>query len=139
MAHAVTSGIISIFVWSHFHSVWCAFVSFAAGTLIDLDHLIDYYANHPYTANLKKIYVACLDMNLKKLYLVLHSYEFIILLWFAIYTFSLSDIWKAVAIGFTQHLIFDQIINPITPLGYFLTYRIIKGFSKKVLIKEAKK
>ena len=80
--------------------------------------------------------MTCLDMNLKKLYLVLHSYEFIAILWIAIYLFSLSNIWKAAAIGFTQHIIFDQLVNPIVPFGYFLTYRMIKGFSKKALIKE---
>lgn len=75
-------------------------------------------------------------MNLNKIYLVLHSYEFIMLFWIAIYFFSLSNTWKAVAIGFTQHLIFDQIINPVTPLAYFLTYRIIRGFRKNAIIKK---
>lgn len=134
----MTSGIISIFVWSHFNSAWCALVSFAAGTFVDIDHLIDYYASHPYTLSIKKIYMTCLDMNLKKIYLILHSYEFITLLWLAIYIFTLSNTWKAMAIGFTQHLIFDQIVNPVTPLTYFLTYRIVKGFNKKALLKEIK-
>lgn len=75
-------------------------------------------------------------MNLKKWFLLLHSYELIALLWGAIWLFSLSDIWKAVAIGFTQHMVLDQILNPINTYGYFLTFRIMKGFNKKSIIKE---
>ncbi len=138
MAHAVTSGIISIFVWSYFQSVWYAAVSFAAGVLIDLDHLIDYYASHPFTANARTIYFACLKMNLKKLYIVLHSYEIIACLWIAIYVFSLENFWKAVAIGLTQHIIFDQIVNPMSKYSYFIVYRIAKGFRRNDLIEEAK-
>ncbi len=75
-------------------------------------------------------------MDLERIYILFHSYELIALLWIAIYAFSLSDIWKAVAIGFTQHLIFDQLTNPFNTFGYFLTYRAIKGFKKNYLIQE---
>ncbi len=83
--------------------------------------------------------MTCLDMNLKRLYLVLHSYEFIAICWCAIYAFSLSNIWKAAAIGLTQHIIFDQLVNPVKPLAYFIIYRMINGFDKKTVLKEIKK
>jgi dolichol kinase len=136
IAHAVTSGIISAFVWMHFRSFSCAAVSFIAGVFIDLDHLIDYYAAHRFTFSVKRIYCACVRIRFKKLYLLLHSYEIVIILWIAIYAFSLSDIWKAAAIGLTQHIIFDQITNPISALGYFLTYRIMKGFKKDHIVQK---
>lgn len=106
--------------------------------MIDLDHLIDYYASHPFTANARTIYFTCLRMDLKKVYIVLHSYEIIACLWITIYVFYLGNFWKAVAIGLTQHIIFDQIVNPISAYSYFLTYRIAKGFKRNDLIEEAK-
>jgi len=78
-------------------------------------------------------------MKVKRLYLVLHSYEILIALWSAIFIFSLSNFWKAIAVGLTQHMILDQITNPISRLGYFFTYRIARGFDKELILKEARK
>lgn len=77
-------------------------------------------------------------MNIKKLYILLHSYEFIALLWVLIYTLSLSIAWKAAAIGFTQHLILDQLTNPVNTYGYFLTYRIVNRFDTNKIINQEK-
>jgi hypothetical protein len=134
--HVVTSGIVSALVWIWFKSFGCAAVSFITGVFIDLDHLVDYYSAHRFTFSIKRIYCACLRVNFRKLYLLLHSYELVAILWAAICLFSLSNIWKAAAIGLTQHLIFDQISNPINTFGYFLTYRIINGFDRDRIIKD---
>jgi hypothetical protein len=40
----------------------------------------------------------------------------------------------ALAIGASQHIIFDQFTNPIKPLGYFLTYRAMKKFKTEDII-----
>ena len=75
-------------------------------------------------------------MRLKRFYLLLHSYEILIVLWAAIIILGLSNIWKAVAIGFTQHIILDNITNPIRRMGYFLSYRASKNFDSKLLLKK---
>ncbi|MBN2453336.1 MAG: hypothetical protein JXB40_03640 [Candidatus Omnitrophica bacterium] len=129
--HLIASGIVSICVGAWFRSIGCAIISFMAGTLIDLDHLIDYYASFGFTLNIKDIYRACHDVKLKKLYLILHSYEILILLWAVIFAFGLSKYWIAIAIGFTQHIFIDQITNEVNPMGYFLAYRFSKKFKKE--------
>jgi hypothetical protein len=134
IGHVIASGFVSVFVGVHFKSFGCAAVSFASGVLIDLDHLIDYYANHGFTWKAKAVYDSCRKVTFKKLYLLLHSYELIALLWVLVSVYQLSNVWKAIAIGFTQHMIFDQITNPINTLGYFLTYRVIKGFKKESIM-----
>jgi hypothetical protein len=131
----VVSGIISACLWFHFKSFACAAVSFLAGVLIDLDHLIDFYANNRFTLSLKRICCACLRIRFRRLYILLHSYELLLVLWLAIFAFSLSDVWKAAAIGLTQHIIFDQLTNPMTRYGYFLTYRLARRFDKNVIIR----
>ncbi len=134
LGHVIASGFISALVWVFFKSFGCAVVSFLSGILIDSDHIIDYYANHGFTFKIKTMYYACVDIKLKKVYIILHSYELIALLWVLICLFSLSNIWKAFAIGLTQHLIIDQVTNPIKKPGYFLTYRIINGFKREHII-----
>lgn len=138
VGHVAISSIISLFVWASFRSWPCALASFLAGVFIDLDHLIDYYSCHAFTVKAKDVYDACAEMSMKKLYLFLHSYEIMFLMWAAIYIFSLPDIWKAAAIGMTQHLILDQVTNPITIPGYFLTYRMLNGFKKEAMLRQTK-
>ena len=135
VAHAVTSGVISVLVGIHFKSGGCGLISFIAGTLIDLDHLFDYFVSHRFTLSIKRIYCACRRTRFKRLFILLHSYELIAVLWIAIYAFSLSNMWKAAAIGLTQHLIFDQMTNPIHRFGYFLTYRLMNRFSRDRIIR----
>jgi len=128
LPHIVASGIISAISLAYFKSAGYAVISFLAGVLIDGDHLIDYYLNHGFTFNLKKIYRCCLAIDLKRIYLVLHSYELIFFLWAAIYIFSLSLFWQAIALGLTQHMILDQISNPIKTFAYFFAYRAANNF-----------
>lgn len=130
----LASGIIGVLAGFYFKSVECAVVSFIAGVAIDVDHLIDYYSGHKFSFDLMDIYQTCLDMRLKKFYLILHSYEIIIVLWLAIIILNLPDIWKAAAIGLTQHVILDNITNPIKRMGYFLSYRALKNFDSKLLL-----
>lgn len=131
----MTSGVISTFVWIHFRSFGCAALSFVSGVFIDLDHLLEYFTHYKFTFSLKRIYCACARSRFKRLYLVIHSYELVILLWIAIYAFGLSNAWKAVAIGMTQHIIFDQLTNPLRRYGYFMTYRIAQGFRKEKIVR----
>jgi hypothetical protein len=131
IGHIAISSVVSVFVYYFFKSFPAAFASFLTGTLIDFDHFFDYYANHHFTLSLRKVYEASEATNFKKLYLLLHSYELVVILWLAITILSLGPIWKGVAIGLTQHMIVDQFTNPMTFKGYFLIYRIAKGFKKE--------
>ena len=132
--HIIASGIIGIAVLLYFKSLPCAIASFAAGILVDLDHFFDYYLNYRFTLKIRDIYYACLEVNLKRLYVIFHSYELVIALWLLIYYMSLGNIWKALAIGATQHMIIDQITNTFNMFGYFLIYRILHGFKKELII-----
>lgn len=133
-AHLVTSGAISVAVGFWFKSIPCGLAVFVSGVAIDLDHLLDYACTHGFSLNLKKVYYACNNVDLKRLILILHSYELLILFWAAIFAFSLSNVWVALAIGMTQHIIFDQLTNPLNKFGYFLSYRMLKGFKTELLI-----
>ena len=109
-------------------------ILFLTGVLIDLDHLVDYCLARGLTLKLRTIYAACADLSLPKLYIFLHSYELLLLFWLAIYAFSLDKLWVAAAIGLTQHVIFDQITNPVNGLGYFLSYRFARNFDMDLIV-----
>lgn len=129
--HIAISGVISILVGYFFRSIPAGIASFMTGTLIDFDHYFDYYANHHFTLSLRKVYEASEATDFTHLYLLLHSYELVAILWIACLIFSLGPVWKGIAIGLTQHMIVDQFTNPMTFKGYFLSYRILKGFKKE--------
>lgn len=134
LPHIVASGIISILSITYFKSIGYAAISFLAGVLIDCDHIVDYYLNYAFTFDLRKIYKSCQAMEMKKIYLAFHSYELAAFLWLAIYIFSLSKFWQAIALGLTQHILLDQVSNPVRAFGYFFAHRAANAFkAAKVL------
>ena len=134
LGHIAISGLIGAFVWWYFKSIGCAVVSFLVGIGVDFDHFMDYYLSRSFTYKVKDIYIACLKTDLKKLYLALHSYEIVVILWGLIFVLSLSNLWKAAAIGLTQHIIVDQFTNPIRTFGYFIIFRAIKRFDSNLIV-----
>jgi hypothetical protein len=43
--------------------------------------------------------------------------------------------WVALAIGLTQHMVFDLMFNEVYRRSYLLSYRISKGFKRSELCK----
>ncbi|MDD4980146.1 MAG: hypothetical protein PHC54_02585 [Candidatus Omnitrophica bacterium] len=101
----------------------------AAGILIDSDHVLDYYANQGITLKIKDIYAWCVEEKYRLIVLIFHSLELAILLWILIWFLRLGIFWIALAIGITQHMVFDLLFNrKLKIFAYFFTFRIIKGF-----------
>lgn len=132
--------IIGTAVYLYFKSLACGIASFLAGVLIDIDHIFDCYLNHGTHFKLKDIYNYCMEVKFDKLTFIFHSYELLAILWAMTLIFSFGNIWKAVAIGLTQHIIFDQIVNThirkMEPLAYFFIYRLRNRFKKEEIVKE---
>ena len=135
-SHVVTSGVVSIFVGFFFHSIGCALVTLSAGVLIDIDHLLDYFYSHGFTASPVAVYDACENHTLKRLFLIFHSYELLIIMWAGIIAFHPANVWIALAIGMTQHLVFDQFTNPLRAMAYFASYRAYKNFDAKLIFRQ---
>lgn len=133
--HIAASLVIGTAVGLYFRSLICGAASFFAGVLMDIDHVFDGFLNYGPNLSLVKLYKYCEEVRFKWLTLVFHSYEVIILFWILIFAFSLGKIWVAIAIGATQHLIFDQITNAsiynINSNIYFFTIRLLNGFKRE--------
>lgn len=131
--HLAASSVISTGVF-YFSNSWAAAIaSFITGIFIDVDHFLDYFLHCGINFDIKKFYNVCIDISTRKVIIFLHSYELLALFWIIIYIFNLGFIWKGMAIGYAQHILFDQIVNSrskIHKLGYFFVYRCKKNFER---------
>lgn len=76
------------------------------------------------------------DVELKKLYLFLHSLDLLVLLWICILVFKLNIYWISAAVGMTQHMVIDLIGNPIDMKGYCFVYRLCRRFKRDDILKK---
>ncbi|OGS03833.1 MAG: hypothetical protein A2339_00855 [Elusimicrobia bacterium RIFOXYB12_FULL_50_12] len=107
-----------------------ALASFVTGVLLDLDHVTDYWLEHPLSLNVPHFFEMVDACKLRKTHLWLHSLEMLIPLAVAVWL-SKSAILLGISIGFAQHMLFDCLFNFIYPGSYFLAYRIQKGFKSE--------
>lgn len=109
----------------------------AVGVCLDIDHIVDYcYSRRTLRFSLREVYEACEDCALSRLIFVFHSYELVAFMWIAIVVYSPGDLWVAAAVGLTQHLILDQVTNPINAMGYFFSYRLAHGFRSESILRD---
>ena len=119
-----------------FKSVASALVCFCAGILVDVDHYFDYVRDRGLDFNIKRFFCYINKEQYDQLYLVFHAYEYLVLLALMLVLSNYNLLLVAGTVGFTQHLLFDQLTNPVKPFAYFMTYRFKKGFSKQCLLQD---
>jgi hypothetical protein len=136
--HVAASAGVSLGLQAAVHSWPATLGCFLSGVLIDIDHYLEYYLirkKFPY--RYKDLVDFCNYDRGDKVYLYFHAYEYLIVLWLSIYFFHLGLIWTGMTLGLTVHLMLDQFTNPIKPLFYFLTFRIINQFERTKTLSEA--
>lgn len=109
--------------------------SFLVGWLIDVDHIWDFYRNGCKRFSVKRFLDAIDNNEIKKTYLYFHSYELLALLVLLCFVTRFNYLWSFTTVGFAIHLFFDQIFNPVKPLTYFLTYRILHGYKTEIIVR----
>jgi len=126
--HAITSFSIGVGFGFLTKSVYAGLLCFASGVLVDVDHVMEYVVHFGWRDfSISKVYDACKNMLFKKLYLVFHSAELLLLIWtFAVYAKNIYLL--AVALGYSSHLILDFIGNPLHPFSYFIVKRFMRKF-----------
>lgn len=100
---------------------------FIMGVFIDLDHIIDYWREHPFRMDLEHFFVTCEDYGLNRAYLIMHSVEWVVPLGLLVY-YTRSPWITGLAAGWAVHMVFDIIGNYTNNWTYFLTFRAIVGF-----------
>lgn len=132
--HIAASSILAVAFYYLTNSVSASLLSFFSGFSVDVDHLLDFWLYKKRIAFRKEIFQ---DFYRKwdKIPVLLHSIELLIPLWFLSHAFTPVSFVVAVSAGFVLHLLLDFFGNEMKPSCYFLTYRLAKGFDKKLLCK----
>lgn len=134
--HVIISGgvtaVLSLWVRS-WGALWACFLS---GILIDVDHYLDYFIHRKAIPGYRKLVDFLRHDHRSRIFLFLHSYEILALIWLSVFLFDLSPVWLGIAIGSTVHVFCDEIVNPIKPMAYFLSYRFKNKFDRKCFLKK---
>ena len=107
--------------------------AFAAGfssVLIDLDHVTDYVLYNRGWGGVQDFFKSCEEGQLDRLYLVFHSFEFVIFLWLLV-GFGIAAPWGVgLTIGISGHMLLDWFGNRhiVQPSFYWLWFRAVNGF-----------
>ena len=120
-SHAAVSVAIGGAVWGSTQSPYAMVSAVATGLLVDLDHLVEYYWWF-------------VKGDRSRVFFFLHSYELLAPGVLAIYLSGWDPMVIGVMCAFLGHLLSDQLVNPIKRLGYFWTYRSLKGFRRSEII-----
>ena len=111
-----------------------------AGIFIDVDHFFDYIRNWGWKiVSLRDVMKTFYTQELKKIYIILHSYELFIVFGLLLWYLKVDWGW-VVFLSLTIHLIMDHIyffthFRSNSPWFYFLSYRVSKGFKTEKFVK----
>ena len=110
-------------MWAATKSPYSMLAATATGIAIDVDHLLEYYLWFVKGDNSRVFYF-------------LHSYELLVPCILAGVLSGGNPVVIGVSAAFLGHLLTDQIANPMHPLAYFFTFRVINGFNRAKLVRQ---
>jgi hypothetical protein len=124
LAYAATGG-----------SMAAAVMAAASSVLIDCDHVTDYVFCNRGWGGVGHFFASCEEGRLHRLFLVLHSFEWLVLLWVLIGTGIAAPWGVGLTLGMTGHLLLDWIGNRhiVRPSFYWLWFRAANRFDGNAL------
>lgn len=138
--HIAVSALVGLFTYSTFGEVEPALASFLVGTLVDLDHVVDYLYAHGKKWDWKKVNAAHHERVSGKLYVPLHSYELLLIFFLLTLDPSLTPWRVGITLSLLVHFLCDQFFNPNRKFStYFLIHRIIHRFDINRVLKQKPK
>lgn len=107
-----------------------------SGVLVDLDHLIEYRNYCGSDWNWKEFSTGSYFDTKKTIHVIFHSWEAAAFLWGVVLSrdgIGTGSLLYGVAVGYTLHLILDQIGNNLCCMGYFELYRWLVDWKQDML------
>ena len=124
-SHVIASIIFSTLFFVVFKSWTIATVSFFSGVLIDIDHVFDYFLEFRKRFEVKEFFDVHHNRKILFFMAIFHSWELLALLSICAFLMSWNPWIVGTIIGFTQHIILDQIFNKNpNRLKYFFFWRL---------------
>ncbi len=131
-SHVIASIIFSSLFFLVFKSWPIAVSSLFSGVLIDCDHVLDYFWEYRKRVRAKEFFDVCNNGKNSFFCSIFHSWELLALLSIFLPSMNWNPWIVGITIGFTQHIVLDQIFNrELTMLTYFVLWRLKNGFSVK--------
>ncbi len=113
---------------------WIVFTSsLISGVLIDLDHVLDYFRENGINLRIKQFFKIFHNKEHSSIVLILHSWELLILLRISAFIVRWNPWIVGTAIGFTQHVVLDQIFNKPSRWAYLFFWRLKSDFNSKTI------
>jgi len=137
IGHIIISTAVAFSFGLIFKSYSIGLISWLAGWIIDFDHLIDYaiyLKKFKKKFNLEEFVSGDYFKKLGKIYVLGHSWEYLILFFFLGNYFP-WQLLTTVSVSYFFHMILDQLSYDISHFLYFLSYRIKVNFNTEKLFK----
>ncbi len=113
---------------------WIVFTSsLISGVLIDLDHVLDYFRGNGINLRIKQFFKIFHNKEHSSIVLILHSWELLLLLRISAFIVRWNPWIVGTAIGFTQHVVLDQIFNKPSRWAYLFFWRLKSDFNSKTI------
>ena len=129
--HITISLFFSAFLYTISNS-WIIFSSsLISGVLIDIDHILDYFMAYGINIRIKQFFEVCHNLKIPRMRLIFHSWELLFLLSICVFLVGWNPWIVGTIVGFTQHIVLDQVFNKPNKWTYFFFWRLKKGFSSK--------
>ena len=134
--HIAVSTLISVILYAIFKSWALTISSFISGVFVDLDHIIDYWREYGISFDVKKFLYVHDKKQYRKSHMILHGWEWLIVLGIM----ALLTDWNlwvtGVLIGFGQHIALDNMNYRESFWSYSLAWRWSKGFKTEVIFRK---
>ena len=101
------------------------------GIFLDIDHYIDYTAECGIRFNIKNFFKVCDEELTKRVFVLLHSWELLVLTFSAAWLLQWNPWVTGLSIGYMHHMVTDQYVNAPYKGSYFLAYRVWHKFDRR--------
>ena len=129
--HIIISLFFSAFLFAVSKS-WIIFTSsLISGFLIDCDHIFDYFWGFRKRFRVKEFFDDHYNDKILFILVIFHSWELLALLSICAFLMTGNPWIIGITIGFTQHVVLDQIFNKPNRWLYFFFWRLKNGFDAK--------
>lgn len=127
--HILISAAIAGSLYGLTRSATAALACFAAGVLLDLDHLFDYMLNYGAPIRIGHFFRAFRYEALRHIVVFLHAWEWMLIAAAVLWLLGWEPVVAGVVLGASVHLALDQLFNNHRWPAYFLSYRLFHCFS----------
>lgn len=132
--HIALSTVVSGVLYALFRSWGLTVASFFSGIFVDLDHYIDYLIEYGAPFNIKKFFHTIYEEKIKKLYMIFHAWEWLVLLLFITWISGWNHWAIGLLIGYGHHMVTDAVFNLNWPVkGYSLLWRWKRDFVSELV------